>query len=144
MAAPAAAMRPSRTVTVPFSTSPTGPGVTRCALVIANVCAAAVGAAAARARARAAKTGSRRCISFLPDRLADFKIASVSRRRIARVEDQRAVDENLLGDRIDAERIFAPQNHVGHLAGLERRSEEHTSELQSLMRISYAVFCLQK
>src|SRR3546814_1079705 len=29
----------------------------------------------------------------------------------------------------------------GRLAG---RSEEHTSELQSLMRISYAVFCLQK
>src|SRR3546814_6529092 len=28
-----------------------------------------------------------------------------------------------------------------HLAG---RSEEHTSELQSLMRISYAVFCLKK
>src|SRR3546814_1043363 len=29
--------------------------------------------------------------------------------------------------------------HVEH-----RRSEEHTSELQSLMRISYAVFCLKK
>src|SRR3546814_3060741 len=28
--------------------------------------------------------------------------------------------------------------------GLEIRSEEHTSELQSLMRISYAVFCLKK
>src|SRR3546814_10706368 len=28
--------------------------------------------------------------------------------------------------------------------GLEFRSEEHTSELQSLMRISYAVFCLKK
>src|SRR3546814_2607049 len=27
---------------------------------------------------------------------------------------------------------------------LERRSEEHTSELQSLMRTSYAVFCLKK
>src|SRR3546814_7036523 len=27
---------------------------------------------------------------------------------------------------------------------LYRRSEEHTSELQSLMRISYAVFCLKK
>src|SRR3546814_8226315 len=26
----------------------------------------------------------------------------------------------------------------------ERRSEEHTSDLQSLMRISYAVFCLKK
>src|SRR3546814_1985548 len=30
----------------------------------------------------------------------------------------------------------------GHLP--HRRSEEHTSELQSLMRISYAVFCLKK
>src|SRR3546814_1365537 len=30
------------------------------------------------------------------------------------------------------------------IAGLEHRSEEHTSELQSLMRISYAVFCLKK
>src|SRR3546814_5583767 len=29
-------------------------------------------------------------------------------------------------------------------AGRQPRSEEHTSELQSLMRISYAVFCLQK
>src|SRR3546814_4416598 len=28
--------------------------------------------------------------------------------------------------------------------GALRRSEEHTSELQSLMRISYAVFCLKK
>src|SRR3546814_4878516 len=27
---------------------------------------------------------------------------------------------------------------------LQARSEEHTSELQSLMRISYAVFCLKK
>src|SRR3546814_20611120 len=31
----------------------------------------------------------------------------------------------------------------GNLVGI-RRSEEHTSELQSLMRISYAVFCLNK
>src|SRR3546814_2974865 len=29
-------------------------------------------------------------------------------------------------------------------SGTVRRSEEHTSELQSLMRISYAVFCLKK
>src|SRR3546814_8492257 len=29
-------------------------------------------------------------------------------------------------------------------ARLKERSEEHTSELQSLMRISYAVFCLKK
>src|SRR3546814_4370468 len=32
-------------------------------------------------------------------------------------------------------------DHVQHIFP---RSEEHTSELQSLMRISYAVFCLQK
>src|SRR3546814_2066655 len=31
-----------------------------------------------------------------------------------------------------------------HRRGPSRRSEEHTSELQSLMRISYAVFCLKK
>src|SRR3546814_1998867 len=31
-----------------------------------------------------------------------------------------------------------------HSDGFGRRSEEHTSELQSLMRISYAVFCLKK
>src|SRR3546814_7904869 len=30
------------------------------------------------------------------------------------------------------------------LRACEARSEEHTSELQSLMRISYAVFCLKK
>src|SRR3546814_7268301 len=34
---------------------------------------------------------------------------------------------------------FHPSNR-----GRKSRSEEHTSELQSLMRISYAVFCLKK
>src|SRR3546814_6763891 len=39
--------------------------------------------------------------------------------------------------------------HLGQRCGqaglaIEARSEEHTSELQSLMRISYAVFCLKK
>src|SRR3546814_15247342 len=37
------------------------------------------------------------------------------------------------------------QQQRRHLrAGMPLRSEEHTSELQSLMRISYAVFCLKK
>src|SRR3546814_8484354 len=35
---------------------------------------------------------------------------------------------------------YIPQFEEGELG----RSEEHTSELQSLMRISYAVFCLQQ
>src|SRR3546814_9850901 len=34
--------------------------------------------------------------------------------------------------------------HMGGAIAVESRSEEHTSELQSLMRISYAVFCLKK
>src|SRR3546814_1825151 len=34
--------------------------------------------------------------------------------------------------------------HASPLWGFPYRSEEHTSELQSLMRISYAVFCLKK
>src|SRR3546814_10840707 len=37
-----------------------------------------------------------------------------------------------------------PARHRAALRAGARRSEEHTSELQSLMRISYAVFCLKK
>src|SRR3546814_7976498 len=36
------------------------------------------------------------------------------------------------------------QHRPGRQVPIVPRSEEHTSELQSLMRISYAVFCLQK
>src|SRR3546814_4700395 len=52
--------------------------------------------------------------------------------------------------RIRAARIrrTAPQVGIGARGQFEElsrfRSEEHTSELQSLMRISYAVFCLKK
>src|SRR3546814_8383353 len=38
---------------------------------------------------------------------------------------------------------FTPGLVGGHCIGVDR-SEEHTSELKSLMRISYAVFCLKK
>src|SRR3546814_9067907 len=37
-----------------------------------------------------------------------------------------------------------PAHRAGHVRRDHRRSEEHTSELQSLMRISYDVFCLKK
>src|SRR3546814_10826277 len=37
-----------------------------------------------------------------------------------------------------------PGEDVADFLGDEGRSEEHTSELQSLMRISYTVFCLKK
>src|SRR3546814_2834043 len=40
--------------------------------------------------------------------------------------------------------VDAVTDRAAESAAAEKRSEEHTSELQSLMRISYAVFCLQK
>src|SRR3546814_4889708 len=40
--------------------------------------------------------------------------------------------------------IYRPRWRRRSSAFASRRSEEHTSELQSLMRISYAVFCLKK
>src|SRR3546814_9532466 len=39
---------------------------------------------------------------------------------------------------------YWPDRDIMILIGKLSRSEEHTSELQSLMRISYAVFCMQK
>src|SRR3546814_5320797 len=39
-------------------------------------------------------------------------------------------------------RVLVPAVTLLHLCPLCLRSEEHTSDLQSLMRISYAVFCL--
>src|SRR3546814_9439477 len=56
---------------------------------------------------------------------------------------------NLIGGRND--NVFGVEEQLDHKAFrvddhplLAGRSEEHTSELQSLMRISYAVFCLKK
>src|SRR3546814_9791147 len=57
-------------------------------------------------------------------------------REIALVEQVRCVDRG---------RPSVPvERHQRVNKGVTGRSEEHTSELQSLMRISYAVFCLKK
>src|SRR3546814_7603271 len=54
-----------------------------------------------------------------------------------------AVPFNFVGDwNLTAIPMFLLMGYVAGSTGL--RSEEHTSELQSLMRISYAVFCLKK
>src|SRR3546814_9768360 len=49
---------------------------------------------------------------------------------------------------IDQQHEYRRRTHVlgasGQFVVLRTRSEEHTSELQSLMRTSYAVFCLKK
>src|SRR3546814_4693115 len=64
--------------------------------------------------------------------------------------DRAAIDEQArfrAGIDIDPRRQFHEQ--IVRMLAIDqrdaaRRSEEHTSELQSLMRISYAVFCLKK
>src|SRR3546814_2686877 len=59
------------------------------------------------------------------------------------VEEVLAVDAAALGhaQHLALER---QQTAVEAVELVDERSEEHTSELQSLMRISYAVFCLKK
>src|SRR3546814_6823664 len=56
-----------------------------------------------------------------------------------------------VGDLVTGHSVQVADVRVGSITGIEltddyraKRSEEHTSELQSLMRISYAVFCLKK
>src|SRR3546814_10455221 len=50
-----------------------------------------------------------------------------------------------VGDPAEPHLAFAQRLlHAFALVDILYRSEEHTSELQSLMRISYAVFCLKK
>src|SRR3546814_8681121 len=64
--------------------------------------------------------------------------------RFARIPGKHKADHHARDDPADR----APHPDAGELqrrvAHLAERSEEHTSELQSLMRISYAVFCLKK
>src|SRR3546814_10790912 len=52
---------------------------------------------------------------------------------------QRAVDQRL--SELALRRVFGIEMQRVRVHRQQRRSEEHTSELQSLMRISYAVFC---
>src|SRR3546814_2585328 len=66
--------------------------------------------------------------------------------RNANVREEHLVDLMLTFERYNRSHLHARRLHVDQEEGDARllRSEEHTSELQSLMRISYAVFCLTK
>src|SRR3546814_3505551 len=73
--------------------------------------------------------------------------------RIDRALEGRAVLDRELAGQVRRTAAFPLASDVDHAARLAAgifvayillRSEEHTSELQSLMRISYAVFCLKK
>src|SRR3546814_4716543 len=61
---------------------------------------------------------------------------------VARLLDQR--EHSVDGEMAQGIAQDAAQHRTQRGEGGQLRSEEHTSELQSLMRISYAVFCLNK
>src|SRR3546814_9267859 len=75
---------------------------------------------------------------------ADMRAAVAEPEQGIGIADHRAARGKIVVEIIDDRReqqrapLLLEEKVVGH------RSEEHTSELQSLMRISYAVFCLKK
>src|SRR3546814_7602635 len=84
-----------------------------------------------------------------------FPYTTLFRSVQVRLGGRKAMDARPIGDvLIDRlrERVGLLEHHAHtgaklhhvHAGPVDIRSEEHTSELQSLMRISYAVFCLQK
>src|SRR3546814_10430067 len=62
----------------------------------------------------------------------------------ARAMRRSAIYRDDAGAGLGTDRIRRETLAVGDVVDLDLRSEEHTSELQSLMRISYALFCLKK
>src|SRR3546814_10096605 len=98
------------------------------------------------------------CAAARARRAAVPAIVAANGKDMARGRDKGLSDAMLDRLRLDADRIEGIAaslesiadlpDPVGDVIGtIERpngRSDEHTSELQSLMRISYAVFCLQK
>src|SRR3546814_4951881 len=82
----------------------------------------------------------------MPDSAADIPLTV-----LLYTEEQRGsllVESQVIGmisDVSGADKLIAihdPYNRITFLYRIDHRSDEHTSELQSLMRISYAVFCL--
>src|SRR3546814_1825121 len=90
------------------------------------------------------------------DRVDDGHVLLVEQYRVPLGRNCIELPAGLVGDEDENESVESSaarelEEETGYRAGsvevlgeFASRSEEHTSELQSLMRISYAVFCLQK
>src|SRR3546814_9183717 len=76
-------------------------------------------------------------------RLDGGKLIVAGRRSPREVGDGACIHPDLLGDMVEHDRRQQLACAQMPPRKAEARSEEHTSELQSLMRISYAVFCLK-
>src|SRR3546814_6270876 len=87
------------------------------------------------------------------DGSAPGDIVVMARKREERLQDVPLSISAISGDTVANERLFRISDYAGKIPNFSAlqqntrtsgRSEEHTSELQSLMRISYAVFCLKQ
>src|SRR3546814_5330848 len=83
---------------------------------------------------------------FRSDDLAAMAVPSRHALQLAMraLVQRRAVHDQVVGLRVDRIGRRAVAGIDERIAAPPQRSEEHTSELQSLMRIPYAVFCLKK
>src|SRR3546814_6494311 len=80
-----------------------------------------------------------------PFGVGHYLVANVASKAVKVVLTGDGGDENFAGyDRFAGQRLVDYYQVLPHWFRKQVRSEEHTSELQSLMRISYAVFCLKK
>src|SRR3546814_7708980 len=76
---------------------------------------------------------------------ADETVMVEDNSRVACVASEKDLTRiSLIGDEFASVSKVQPTNPLDDFSVVNERSEEHTSELQSLMRISYAVFCLKK
>src|SRR3546814_642119 len=94
------------------------------------------GASFSPAQANNAGSGATGLIQFMPNTAAGLGTSTAALAQMSSVEQLQYVEQYFM------ERAGAGNGNLSTLEGV--RSEEHTSELQSLMRISYAVFCLKK
>src|SRR3546814_4789222 len=86
---------------------------------------------------------------FLQDTLQEMArhkkdVASSTEQRATADELVDFIDRAKHGEMLQTEDVTRLARFFKDELTLDNRSEEHTSELQSLMRISYAVFCLKK
>src|SRR3546814_2383027 len=77
--------------------------------------------------------------SLIPRQMFDIAIQAAIGAEVVARENVKALRKNVL-----AKCYGGDISRKKKLLEKQKRSEEHTSELQSLMRISYAVFCLNK
>src|SRR3546814_7320609 len=108
---------------------------TRCALVTGvQTCALPIYPRIAKVSFTGETTTGRQIMGYAAEHLIPQTMELGGKSPNIFLADVMNEDDNFLDKALEGFALFA----------FNKRSEEHTSELQSLMRISYAVFCLKK